>query len=157
MQDQVAGAAAAAAAATGRVALVAEATGHVGQAVLAALLIDKRYQAAHCVGRRPVAVQHPKLVSHVVDFNHLTSIPGLDHVDDVLIALGTTIKAAGSQQAFKAVDFEAILAVAGVFKRLGATKLGVISAMGAAAASRVFTTASKVKWKQRWANWAPAL
>ena len=90
------------------------------------------------MGRRPVAVQHPRLVSQVVDFNHLTSIPGLDHVDDVLIALGTTIKAAGSQQAFKAVDFEAILAVAGVFKRLGATKLGVISAMGADAASRVF-------------------
>ena len=117
---------------------MAGATGLVGQAALAALLTDKRYRAVHSLGRQPVAVHHPKLVSHVVDFNHLTSIPGLDHVDDVLIALGTTIKAAGSQQAFKAIDFEAILAVAVISKRLGATKLGVVSAMGADAASRIF-------------------
>ena len=134
MQDQVADAAAA----VGRVALVAGATGLVGQAVLAVLLTDKRYRAVHCVGRRPVAVQHPKLVSHVVDFNHLTSIPGLDHVDDVFITLGTTIKTAGSQKAFRAIDFEAVLAIAGVSKRLGATKLGVVSAMGADAASTIF-------------------
>lgn len=136
MQDQVAGVAAAAA--VGRVALVAGATGLVGQAVLADLLTDKRYRAVHCVGRRPLAVQHPKLVSHVVDFNHLMSIPGLDHVDDVFITLGTTIKTAGSQKAFKAVDFDAILAVASISKRLDATKLGVISAIGADAASKVF-------------------
>ena len=117
---------------------MAGATGLVGQAVLAGLLTDKRYQAVHCVGRRPLVVQHPKLVSHVVDFHHLTHLPGLHHVDDVFITLGTTIKTAGSQNAFKAVDFDAILAVADVFKRLGATKLGVISAMGADAASKVF-------------------
>ena len=90
------------------------------------------------MGRRPVAVQHPKLVCHVVDFNHLTSIPGLDHVDDVFITLGTTIETAGSQKAFRAIDFEAVLVVAGVSKRLGATKLGVVSAMGADAASTIF-------------------
>ena len=117
---------------------MAGATGLVGQAVLAVLLTDKRYRAVHCVGRRPVAVQHPKLVNHVVDFNQLTSIPGLGHVDDVFITLGTTIKTAGSQKAFRAIDFEAVLAVAGVSKRLGATKLGVVSAMGADAASKFF-------------------
>jgi uncharacterized protein YbjT (DUF2867 family) len=134
MQDQVA----AAAVAVERVALVAGATGLVGQAVLAGLLTDKRYKAVHCVGRRPLGISHPKVISHVVDFNHLMSIPGLDQVDDVFITLGTTIKAAGSQKAFKAVDFEAIVAVAVVSKRLGATKLGVVSAMGADAASKVF-------------------
>ena len=117
---------------------MAGATGLVGQAVLAVLLTDKRYRAVHCVGRQPLATQHLKLVSHVVDFNQLTSIPDLDHVDDVFITLGTTIKTAGSQKAFRAIDFEAVLVVAGVFKRLGATKLGVVSAMGADAASTVF-------------------
>ena len=136
MQDQVA--AAAAAVAAERVALVAGATGLVGRAVLADLLTDKRYKAVHCVGRRPVGIHHPRLANHVVDFNQLTSIPGLDHVDDVFISLGSTIKAAGGQKAFKAVDFEAVLAVASVSKGLGATKLGVISAMGADATSRVF-------------------
>ncbi len=118
--------------------MVAGATGLVGRAVLAGLLTDKRYKAVHCVGRRPLGINHPKLANHVVDFNHLTSIPGLDHVDDVFIALGTTIKAAGSQKAFKAVDFEAVLAIARVSKGLGATKIGVISAMGADATSKVF-------------------
>ena len=117
---------------------MAGATGLVGRAVLAALLTDKRYGAVHCVGRRPLAVQHPKLVSHVVDFNQLTSILSLDHVDDVFITLGTTLKTAGSQKAFRAIDFEAVLAVAGVSRRLGATKLGVVSAMGADATSKVF-------------------
>ena len=73
-----------------------------------------------------------------MDFNQLTSILSLDHVDDVFITLGTTIKTAGSQKAFRAIDFEAVLAVAGVSRRLGATKLGVVSAMGADATSKVF-------------------
>jgi uncharacterized protein YbjT (DUF2867 family) len=132
--DQVVAPAAVAA----RVALVAGATGLVGQAVIAALLTDKRYQAVHCVGRRLLSLKHPKLISHVVDFTTAADLPGVEHVDDVYIALGTTIKVAGSQQAFRAIDFEAVLAVARMGKAAGATKLGVVSAMGASAESGVF-------------------
>ena len=121
-----------------RVALVAGATGLVGREVLAALLTDKRYSAIHSVGRRPAAVQHAKLTSHIVDMGVLTSLAGIGHVDDVFIALGTTIKAAGSQAAFRAVDFDAVVAVARAARKLGATRLGVVSAMGADAHSRVF-------------------
>ncbi|MBT9507659.1 NAD(P)H-binding protein [Rhodoferax sp.] len=128
----------AAAQAAERVALVAGATGLVGREVLAALLTDKRYTAVHCVGRRSLPVKHPKLVSHVVDLSTLTTLPGIDHIDDVYIALGTTIKVAGSQQAFRAVDFDAVLAVARAAKAAGATRLGVISAMGASANSALF-------------------
>jgi uncharacterized protein YbjT (DUF2867 family) len=117
---------------------VAGATGLVGQAVIAGLLTDRRYQAVHCLGRRPLGLKHPKLVNHVVDFSTTIELPGVDHVDDVIIALGTTIKVAGSQQAFRAVDFEAVLAVARMGIAAGATKLGVISAMGANADSGVF-------------------
>ena len=122
----------------GRVALVAGATGLVGRAVLAALLTDKRYTAVHCVGRRPLTVQHPKLLSHVVDFTALTALPAVAHVDDVFIALGTTLKVAGSQAAFRAVDFDAVMAVARAAKAVGATKLGVVSALGANPGSGVF-------------------
>ena len=110
----------------------------MGRAVLAALLTDKRYAAVHCVGRGPLTVKHPTLFSHVVDFTHLTGFPGIDHIDDVFIALGTTIKVAGSQQAFRAVDFDAVMAVAIAAKAAGATKLGAVSAMGANADSGVF-------------------
>lgn len=117
---------------------MAGATGLVGREILAALLTDKRYAAVHCVGRRPLAISHPKLFGHVVDFENLTSLPDINQIDDVFIALGTTIKVAGSRAAFRAVDFAAVVALARVAKAAGAVKLGVISAMGASTASAIF-------------------
>lgn len=58
--------------------------------------------------------------------------------DDVYIALGTTIKVAGSQQAFRAVDFDAVVALATSARAAGASRLGIVSAMGADATSPVF-------------------
>ncbi len=135
-------------AADARVALVAGATGLVGQAVLAALLADKSYSAVHCVGRRKLSLQHPKLVQHVVDFQALAGLKALPHVDDCFIALGTTIKVAGSQAAFRAVDFDAVVAVALAALVHGATKLGVVSAMGADAASAIFYNRVKGEMEQ---------
>ena len=119
----------------GRVAAVAGATGLVGRAVLARLLADKAYSAVHAVGRRAPDRQHPKLVVHLTtSFKDLKLPP----VDDVLIALGTTIKVAGSPAAFRAVDFDAVVAVASAARTAGAMRLGVVSAMGADATSKVF-------------------
>jgi uncharacterized protein YbjT (DUF2867 family) len=85
-----------------------------------------------------LTVKNKRLFNHVVDFAALSALPGIDHVDDVFIALGTTMKVAGSQQAFRAVDFDAVVAVARAAKAAGASKLGVISAMGASAGSGIF-------------------
>ena len=132
MQDQVA------APAAQRVALLAGATGLVGREVLAALLIDKRYTAVHTVSRRPLPAKHPKLFNHVVDFTASLTLSDIPRIDDVVIALGTTIKVAGSQQAFRAVDFDAVAAIAQAARARGATRLGVVSAMGANAKSSIF-------------------
>ena len=110
----------AAAAVAARVALVAGATGLVGQAVLAALLADKQTSAVHSLGRRTLPLTHPKLTQHIVDF---AALPELPRTDDVFICLGTTLKVAGSQQAFRAVDYEAVVAVARAAYAQGATKL----------------------------------
>ena len=115
--------------------MVAGATGLVGREILADLLADKTCTTVHSVGRRKIDLQHPKLVQHVVDFAKLKALPA---VDDVFIALGTTIKVAGSQAAFRAVDFEAVVAVARTALAQGATKLGVVSAMGASPRSPIF-------------------
>jgi uncharacterized protein YbjT (DUF2867 family) len=125
-------------AAAGRVALVAGATGLVGREVLAALLADKHYRAVHSVGRRAPDLQHAKLVQHTVDFGSAGQLAAIPSVDDVFIALGTTIKVAGSQAAFRAVDFDAVVAIARAARARGATKLGVVSAMGADAKSPIF-------------------
>ena len=117
------------------VALVAGATGLVGRAILALLLADTRYSTVHVVGRRAPDVQHPKLVVHISA--SLTNWP-CPAVDDVFIALGTTIKVAGSKAAFKAIDGDAVVAIASSAKAAGATRLAVVSAMGASAQSSVF-------------------
>lgn len=119
----------------GRVVLVAGATGLVGRAILADLLADKTVTAVHCVGRRALELKHAKLITHVVDF---AALPALPKVDECFIALGTTIKVAGTQEAFRALDLKAVEAVALAVKRSGATKLGVVSAMGASNQSPIF-------------------
>ncbi len=123
-----------------RVALVAGATGLVGQAVLTLLLADARYSAVHVVGRRAPDVQHPKLVVHISASLLEVACPA---VDDVFIALGTTIKVAGSQAAFKAIDGDAVVAIARAAKAAGATRLAVVSAMGANTQSGVFSNQVK--------------
>lgn len=121
--------------ANARVALVAGATGLVGQAILKLLLADNRYSAVHILGRRAPAVTHPKLVVHISPSLLAVACPA---VDDVFIALGTTIKVAGSQAAFKAIDGDVVVAIARAAKAAGATHLAVVSAMGASTQSGVF-------------------
>jgi uncharacterized protein YbjT (DUF2867 family) len=122
------------AAATRTVAL-AGATGLVGRAILEGLLADASVKAVHALGRRAPEVAHPKLTPHVVDFK---ALPPLPPIDEVYLALGTTIKAAGSQAAFRAVDFEANLSAARAALAAGARRAGLVSSMGADAQSRVF-------------------
>lgn len=115
--------------------LLAGATGLVGRELLAGLLADPSVAHVYSLARRPQAVQHPKLHTQVVDFAALPAVPA---ADEVYLALGTTIKVAGSQAAFRAVDFDANLAVAQAALAAGARQAGLVSAMGADARSRVF-------------------
>jgi uncharacterized protein YbjT (DUF2867 family) len=118
-----------------RVVALAGATGLVGRAILEGLLADASVAAVHALGRREPGVTHPKLTSHVVDF---AALPRLPPLDEVYLALGTTIKAAGSREAFRSVDFDANLAVARAALAAGARRAGLVSALGADAKSRIF-------------------
>ena len=118
-----------------RTVLLAGATGLVGRELLAGLLADPQVAPVHTLGRGDIPASHPKLTHHRVDF---AALPALPAVDEVYLALGTTIKVAGSQAAFRAIDFEANLAVARAAHAAGARRLGLVSAMGADAHSRVF-------------------
>ena len=118
-----------------RKAAVAGATGLVGSYILQGLLADASVSEVHALVRRAPAVAHAKLTVHIVDFRRLPPLPPLD---EVYLALGTTIRQAGSREAFRAVDFDANLAVARAAAAAGATRAGIVSAMGADARSRVF-------------------
>jgi uncharacterized protein YbjT (DUF2867 family) len=123
--------------------LVAGGSGLVGREIIQGLLSDRSVAAVHSLGRRKLPVQHLKLTQHQVDFKAASTGSGgalaaLPLVDEAFIALGTTIKVAGSQEAFRAVDYEAVVAVAKAAKAAGASRLGVVSAMGANPRSSVF-------------------
>src|SRR5437867_3937112 len=117
--------------ATPRIALLAGATGLVGRALLSLLLASKHYRSVHVLLRRmpPDIEASAKFTIHQVDFARLpTPFPT---VDDVFIALGTTIKIAGSEAAFRQVDFDFVVNIARAAKAAGAKRLAVVSALGA--------------------------
>ena len=121
--------------------LVAGGTGLVGRALIAQLLAEgpAAVDAVHAL-RRPAAAPRalpsdPRLHWIEVDFACLAALPP---VDEVYITLGTTIRVAGSQAAFRAVDFDAVVAVARAGRQAGAERLGVVSALGADPGSRLF-------------------
>jgi uncharacterized protein YbjT (DUF2867 family) len=116
--------------------LVAGASGLVGREILQGLLADDSVGAVHSLGRRELDLKHPKLTQHRVDFSK--ALPALPSVGEAFVALGTTIKVAGSQEAFRAVDYDAVVAVAKAAKAAGAKRLGVVSAMGASKLSGIF-------------------
>lgn len=115
--------------------LLAGATGLVGGEILRGLLTDTTVAEVHLLSRRAINVTHPKLQLNVVDFLQL---PALSQVDEVYLALGTTIRVAGSQEAFRAVDFEANFAVAKAAIASGARRVALVSAADANARSSVF-------------------
>jgi uncharacterized protein YbjT (DUF2867 family) len=125
--------------------LLAGATGLVGRSLLHGLLEDESVASIHALVRRPISITHRKLTLHVTDFR---SLPPLPQLDDVFLALGTTIKVAGSQAAFRAVDFDANLAVARAARDAGATRAGLVSAMGADPRSTIFYSRVKGELEQ---------
>jgi uncharacterized protein YbjT (DUF2867 family) len=118
-----------------RTAIVAGATGLVGREILRGLLADPTVQQVHALARRTPPFADPKLAVHLVDF---AALPGLPQADELYLALGTTIRDAGSPAAFRALDYDANLAVARAAQAAGVKRVGLVSAMGASAKSRVF-------------------
>lgn len=116
------------------------ATGLVGQHCLEQLAADPFFERVVVVARRRFAeAMAPRVEGHVLDFADLESHPGVFAVDQVVCALGTTIRAVGgSQERFREVDFGIPLTAARIARRQGARHFLLVSALGASASSRVF-------------------
>jgi uncharacterized protein YbjT (DUF2867 family) len=116
--------------------VVAGASGLVGRALLSQLL-DEDGAVVHALLRRdvPDLPRSDRLRPHRIDFAAPSALP---RADELYIALGTTIRAAGSQAAFRAVDFDAVVAVARAARAAGVPRCAVVSALGADARSKVF-------------------
>jgi len=121
-----------------RTALIAGATGLVGNSLLKQLLENDQYDKVIAITRKPLLVSHPKLRQQQLDFDQIGTLnPGFQ-VDDVFCALGTTIKTAGSQEAFYKVDFTYVVSLGKWCAANGIQRFLVVSAMGANAKSGIF-------------------
>ena len=119
-----------------RAALLVGATGLVGSYVLQRLLGTPAFARVTAWVRRDFGVTHAKLKVEVVDFERLAERRIEAH--DVYCCLGTTIKQAGSQAAFRHVDHDYPVALARAAARDGAKRLLVVSALGANPDATVF-------------------
>jgi len=120
-----------------KTAWIAGASGLVGSQLLGALLEDAEFGAVVSLGRRLLEVASPKLVQRAVDFASL-DVQGLAAPEVAFCALGTTIGKAGSQQAFRAVDHDAVLAFASAALAEGARCFVLVSSLGADPRSSIF-------------------
>ena len=123
--------------------LIVGATGLVGRAVLRLALAEPAIAGVVVPTRRALEMRHEKLVNPVVDFEALPVGADWWRVDAVVCALGTTIKKAGSQAAFRQVDHDYPLAVARLARAAGAQAYGLTSSMGANAKSPAFYLRTK--------------
>ncbi len=118
--------------------MIAGATGLVGGHCLRALLDDPDYSRIVVLTRRAVTLpQSPKIEVRVVDFERL-STADVAGAGDVFCALGTTIKKAGSQAAFRKVDFDAVVNLARAAVQAGAKRFVLVSSVGADPKSKNF-------------------
>lgn len=115
------------------------ATGLVGAHVLDQARADPRIGRIVAPTRRPLAAPAaPGLLNPQVDFSALPAEADWWQVDAVICALGTTRRSAGSREAFRALDVDAVVRALSLAHRHGATTAAVVSAVGADAGSRVF-------------------
>lgn len=121
-----------------KTALVIGGTGLIGKQLLELLLKDDRYTSVKAVTRKPVPTQNSKLENIVVDFNQLSDYADQFIVDVVFCCLGTTMKQAGSKEAFRKVDFKYPLEMAMLTKSKGAQKYFLVSALGANENSSIY-------------------
>jgi len=101
-------------------------------------LADDQYEKVVIVTRKPIEFKHAKLIQKQIDFDLIESLKLDFKVDDVFCALGTTIKTAGSQDAFYKVDYTYVVNLGKWCDTHGVKRFLIVSAMGANSKSGIF-------------------
>jgi uncharacterized protein YbjT (DUF2867 family) len=111
-------------------AILVGASGLIGTSLLEQLLEDKEFKKIKIIVRKAISLTHPKLEQIVVDFDHLDKYSEFITGDVAFCTLGTTIKTAGSKNAFSKVDYTYVLNFAEIAKRNGTSRFLVVSSLG---------------------------
>lgn len=126
-----------------KIILLAGASGYVGNLALTELLESADIGRVFAVTRRPLGREHPRLANRIVSFDQIESqIKGLT-CHAALCSLGTTIRRAGSERAFRQADFDAVLAFARAAKAAQAQRFVIVSSAAADPAAKNFYLRTK--------------
>lgn len=123
--------------------LLLGATGLVGNECLQLLIAEKRVSEIRIFSRSPILQTDKKLTTIVAPFDKIEKHSSFFEIEAVLCTLGTTIKKAGSQDAFRVVDYDYPLKAAQIAKQNGAHHYLLVSSLGANAHSTVFYNRTK--------------
>lgn len=121
------------------------ATGLVGYELLLILSHISEVDTVKAITRRPMGKIPSSVDNIILNFDQIEKHTESLKASVFVCCLGTTIKAAGSQEEFKKVDYDYVMAFARVAEKVGAQKFLVISAMGADAESSIFYNRIKGK------------
>ncbi|MDO5290773.1 MAG: NAD(P)H-binding protein [Pseudomonadota bacterium] len=129
-------------------ALIIGATGATGRALLDVVLHDAAFTQVSIFVRRPVALEHPKLAVHVIDFEQPHTWQDKVRGDALFSCLGTTLKDAGSQQAQWRIDYDYQYQFAQAARANGVPQLLLVSSAYASTTSKGFYTRMKGQLEQ---------
>lgn len=121
-----------------KTAIILGSTGLVGSYLMDLLLSGDEYELVISFVRKATGLSHPKLKEYVIDFDKSEYYKELIKGDDLFCCLGTTIKKAGSQEAFSKVDLIYPITFGNLAKENGLKKYLLISSIGANAKSSAF-------------------
>ena len=119
-----------------KTALVVGATGLIGDLLTHQLVESSDYDRVYVLTRKPLLWQHARLQEIPFNFDHPNGL--LVRADDLYCCLGTTIKKAGSKEAFRKVDYQYPLDIARLGLANGASQFAIVTSMGADADSAIF-------------------
>lgn len=124
-----------------KTAIVLGSTGLIGKEITNQLLNNTNYSKVIILVRSKQNTSHPKLEQIVFDFNNPNE--AAIQSDDLFCCLGTTIKKAGTKEAFYKVDYDYVVNTAKIAKANGIKQFAVISSMGASETSGIFYNKTK--------------
>lgn len=130
-------------------AIVFGATGLVGKELIFELLENQRFLKVKAVVRNPLPLSHSKLEQVILkDYSGLESISDQLNADVYFCCIGTTIKNAGSQEAFRKIDFDIPFKIARLAQSLHVSSMVVISSLGATTRTSNFYLRTKGEMEQ---------
>lgn len=131
-----------------KTALIIGSSGLIGKQLLTFLLESNDYEKVIVFNKRDLGISHPKLEQHLIDFEHIASYKNLIKGDDFYCTIGTTIKKAGSKEAFKKVDFSYPQQFAEIAKKNNIKHFSIVSSLGADVKSSNFYLKTKGEIEQ---------